>query len=85
MSVFLFLARRPPVAFLVCGQEGGMQRAVGVSYDHTMETVHRETVLRMSTPVLNRMSRVARCRISLGRNEDSLKWATEHVKTYQDV
>jgi hypothetical protein len=77
MTVFLFLARRPPIAFLICGQEGGMQRAVGVSYDHTTETVHRETVLRMETTVLNHMSRVPRCRIGFGRDEVKGKWRTE--------
>ncbi|KAI9713843.1 MAG: hypothetical protein M1820_000573 [Bogoriella megaspora] len=76
MTVFLFLAKRPPVAFLICGQEGGMQRAVGVSYDHTTETVQREIVLRMETTILNRMSRVPRCRIGFGRQEGEGKWRT---------
>ena len=63
-----------------------MQRAVGVSYDHTTETVHRETVLRMETTVLNRMSRVPRCRIGFGRDESKGKtWATTTEKPRMQV
>ena len=61
-----------------------MQRAVGVSYDHTTETVHRETVLRMDTQVLNGMDRVSRCRIGLDRHESG-KWATQNAVPYQPV
>ena len=32
---------------LLCGSEGGMQRAVMCSYDWTTSTLYRETVLRM--------------------------------------
>ncbi|KAL9085285.1 MAG: hypothetical protein Q9159_004794 [Coniocarpon cinnabarinum] len=76
MTAFLFLAKRPPIAFLMCGQEGGMQRALGVSYDHTTETLHRETVLHMETPVVDRMPRLGRCRVGFGRREDDPKWKT---------
>ncbi|TKA61519.1 hypothetical protein B0A49_08340, partial [Cryomyces minteri] len=67
MEVTLFRAVRPPVAFLLCGHEGGMQRAVGVSYDWTTGTCYRETVLRMETPVLEKMDRVSRLRLGLKR------------------
>ena len=67
MTVTLFEAIRPPVAFLVVGSEGGMQRAVGVSYDWGSQTLVKETVLRMETPVMDRMSRVPRVKLSLGR------------------
>lgn len=67
MTATLILADRPPSAFLVCGSEGGMQRAVGVSYDFTTQTVYKETVMRMETTVMDRMSRVPRCRFGFRR------------------
>jgi hypothetical protein len=68
--VTLFSAARPPVAALICGQEGGMQRAVMVSLDHKRQTLYRETVLRMPTIVLERMYRTNRVRIGLKRPLD---------------
>ena len=67
MTVTMFLAVRPPVAVLMCGSEGGMQRAVMCSYDWATQTLYRETVLRMETPVLERMFRVNRFRFGLQR------------------
>ncbi|KIW19459.1 hypothetical protein PV08_00031 [Exophiala spinifera] len=66
-SVTLFTATRPPVAALLCGQEGGMQRAVMVSLDWKTSTLYRETVLRMPTIVLERTWRMDRARIGLKR------------------
>jgi hypothetical protein len=65
MTVTLFRARRPPVAVIVCGSEGGMQRAVLCSYDWRTQTFCRETVLRMKTMVTEKMFRVDRFRFSL--------------------
>jgi hypothetical protein len=65
MTVTLFEAARPPVAVLVCGAEGGMQRAILCSYRSDTNTFHRETVLRMQTRVLGRMARVSRLRLSI--------------------
>lgn len=67
MTVMLFQAVRPPIGFLLVGSEGGMQRAVGVSYDWETQTLVKETVLRLETPVLDRMDRVPRVKLSLGR------------------
>jgi hypothetical protein len=67
MTVTLFEAVRPPVVALLCGSEGGMQRAVMCSYDWTSQTLYRETVLRMETRVLEKMSRVGRARFGLRR------------------
>ena len=67
LTVTMFLAVRPPVAVLLCGHEGGMQRAVMCSYDWSTQTLYRETVLRMETPVLERMFRVHRFRFGLQR------------------
>jgi hypothetical protein len=67
LTVMMFAAVRPPVAVLLCGSEGGMQRAVMCSYDWPTQTLYRETVLRMETPVLERMSRVNRFRFGLQR------------------
>jgi hypothetical protein len=67
MTVTLFEARKPPVAVLICGEEGGMQRAIGCSYQWTTGTCFRETVLRMETPVLAKMARVSRVRFGMKR------------------
>jgi hypothetical protein len=67
LTVTMFAAVRPPVAVLICGREGGMQRAIMCSYDWATQTLYRETVLRMETPVLARMSRVNRFRFGLQR------------------
>lgn len=67
MTVTMFEAVRPPVVALMCGSEGGMQRAVLCSYDWTNQTLYRETVLRMETRVLEKMSRVGRVRFGLKR------------------
>ncbi|KAK6198989.1 hypothetical protein LQW54_010187 [Pestalotiopsis sp. IQ-011] len=49
----------------LCASEGGMQRAIGCSYDWTTQTMVRETVLRMPTASLNRIDRVPRFKISV--------------------
>jgi hypothetical protein len=67
MTVTMFRAVRPPVAVLLCGSEGGMQRAVMCSYDWRTQTLYRETVLRMKTLVLEKMSRVDNVRLGLQR------------------
>ncbi|EKG21680.1 hypothetical protein MPH_00990 [Macrophomina phaseolina MS6] len=67
MTATCFYADRPPAAVIVCGQEGGMQRAVLCSYDWRTNTFARETVLRMKTLVLDRMFRVDRFRFALRR------------------
>lgn len=67
MVATAFRAKRPPTAVMVCGQEGGMQRAILCSYDWRRATFAREEVIRMKTTVLNRMSRVDRFRFALRR------------------
>lgn len=67
MTVTIFEAVRPPVMALLCGSEGGMQRAVLCSYDWTNQTMYRETVVRMETRVLDKMSRVGKLRFGLKR------------------
>jgi hypothetical protein len=69
MTVTLFEAARPPVAFLLAGGEGGMQRAIGVSLDWVSNTVYRETVLRMDSRALDTMQRVSRVRMGLSRDD----------------
>jgi hypothetical protein len=66
----MFEAERPPVVALLCGAEGGMQRAVMCSYDWPTQTLYRETVLRMETRVLEKMPRVGRVRFGLRRYVD---------------
>jgi len=67
LTVTMFTAVRPPVAVLLCGHEGGMQRAVMASYDWKEQTLYREAVLRMETPVLSKMDRVHRFRFGFKR------------------
>ena len=65
LTVTLFSAVKPPVAVLMCGEEGGMQRALLCSYEWTNNTLYRETVLRMETRAYWRMSPVGRVRLGL--------------------
>ena len=67
MTVTLFSAVRPPIAALLCGSEGGMQRAVMCSYDADTQTLYRESVLRMETEILQTMFRVGRFRFGFRR------------------
>lgn len=63
MAVPLFEAVRPPSVVLLCAAEGGMQRAIACSYQWTIGTCYRETILRMETQVLEKMSRVSRVKL----------------------
>ncbi|ERF68494.1 hypothetical protein EPUS_05633 [Endocarpon pusillum Z07020] len=56
MTVSVFAAERPPSAALICGQEGGMLRVVLCHYERSTGTMHKETVLRMETPMLDQAS-----------------------------
>ena len=67
LTVTLFSAVRPPVAVVLCGEEGGMQRALLCSYDWSTQTLFRESVLRMETLVLEKMARVGRLRLGMRR------------------
>ena len=72
LTVTMFAAVRPPVAVVICGEEGGMQRALLCSYDWATQTLFRETVLRMETPVLDKMFRLGRFRFGMQRRETYL-------------
>lgn len=76
-TVTHFRASRPPVAMFVCGQEGGMQRALLCSYDAESNTYCRETVLKVHNKVLEQMRRVDRFRFALeyprGDDEDDFQ------------
>lgn len=67
MTAMAFRAARPPTAVIVCGQEGGMQRAALCSYDWKRNTFSREQVVRLKTAVLDRMFRMDRFRFSFKR------------------
>lgn len=67
MTVTLFSAARPPGAMLLCGEEGGMQRAVLCSYDWRTSTLYRETVLRMESTIQDKMHYMPRVRLGLRR------------------
>ncbi|MCJ1262257.1 hypothetical protein MMC22_002127 [Lobaria immixta] len=70
MTVTLFSAIKPPVAVLMCGEEGGMQRALLCSYDWTNNTLYRETVLRMETQTYWKTGSVGRIRLSLRKRRN---------------
>jgi hypothetical protein len=65
MTVTLFEARRPPVALIIGGSEGGMKRALACSYDVTTGTLYRETVLRVPTQTVDKMFSLQRVRFGL--------------------
>lgn len=53
MTVTVFSAKRPPSVALICGKEGGMLRVVLCSYHRETNCLHKETVLRMETSMLD--------------------------------
>ena len=67
LTVTLFEAVRPPTAVVICGEEGGMQRALLCSYDWASQTLFRESVLRMETLILEQIQRAGRLRLGLRR------------------
>ena len=73
MTVTMFRAVRPPVAMLVCGAEGGMQRTVMASYDWKNQTLYREAVIRMETPSLRLLTRMNRFRFGFKREVDEVQ------------
>ena len=70
LEATIFYADWPPSVVMICGREGGMQRAVLYSYDWRTQTFNRGVVLRMKTIVLNRMSRAHKFRFALRREGD---------------
>lgn len=51
MTVTVFAAAKPPSVALICGKEGGMLRAVLCSYERSTNSLQKECVLRMETPM----------------------------------
>ena len=70
LTVTMFSAVRPPVAVVLCGEEGGMQRALLCSYESCTQILYKESVMRMETPVLEKMSRIGRIMLGLRRGAD---------------
>ncbi|KAK7947910.1 uncharacterized protein PG986_008796 [Apiospora aurea] len=66
-----FRSARPPMAVVVFGREGGMQRAALCSYDWKRNNFAREQVVRLKTTVFDRMLRMDRFRFSLERRQSS--------------
>ena len=56
MTVTVFAAPRPPSVALLCGKEGGMLRAVLCSYERSTNSLVKECVLRMETPMWDQSS-----------------------------
>ncbi|KAI1773003.1 hypothetical protein F4818DRAFT_424588 [Hypoxylon cercidicola] len=75
MTATLFEAAGPPVALLVGGSEGGMQRALACSYDITTGIMHREAVLRLPSVSLDTLSAMPRVRLGLA---SSFKLRNQH-------
>jgi hypothetical protein len=69
MTATLFEANRPPEVLLFCASEGGMQRALGCSFEWTTSTYYKETVLRMETRSLGRLDRIRRVQLGIKRKE----------------
>jgi hypothetical protein len=53
LAVSIIQAINPPTVALICGREGGMLRALLCSWDFVSDTLHRETVMRMSSDCLD--------------------------------
>ncbi|KAI0535012.1 hypothetical protein GGR58DRAFT_480701 [Xylaria digitata] len=79
MTATAFRATRPPTTVIVCGREGGMQRAILCSYNWQKGTFVREAVIRVKTLVLDRMFRVDRFRFSLGQITDNPSGSTQQM------
>ena len=62
MTKTMFEAVRPPVAVVLGGEEGGMQRALLCSEDWISDTLDCELVLGMQTRVWDKMDPAARVR-----------------------
>ncbi|KAH8587656.1 hypothetical protein B0O99DRAFT_601419 [Bisporella sp. PMI_857] len=56
MTVTVFAAIHPPSVALLCGKEGGMLRAVLCSYERSTNSLQKECVLRMETPMWDQSS-----------------------------
>jgi hypothetical protein len=67
LTATAFEAEHLPVAAIICGQEGGMQRALLCSYDPATRAFCKEAVLRMKTVCLERMPRIDRFRFAMRR------------------
>ncbi|KAI0431081.1 hypothetical protein F5Y09DRAFT_305867 [Xylaria sp. FL1042] len=90
MTATAFIATRPPTAVIVCGHEGGMQRAILCSYDWQEGKFIREAVIRVKTLVLDRMFRIDRFRFALsrgaeGQRENSIDPATDSFRLSKDI
>ncbi|KAI1153877.1 hypothetical protein F4825DRAFT_473540 [Nemania diffusa] len=79
MTATAFYAAKPPTTVIVCGREGGMQRAILCSYDWRKNTFVGESVIRIKTMVLDRMFRVDRFRFALGRRTDDPSGSAQQV------
>ncbi|KAH6971890.1 hypothetical protein EDB80DRAFT_776375 [Ilyonectria destructans] len=65
MTVTWFNAKSPPVAMLIVGGEGSMQRALLCSYDWRKRTYSREAMLRIGREIIKHMHPVDGVRFSL--------------------
>lgn len=71
MTITLFEAVHPPITVIMCGAEGGMQRALLCSEDWKTGTLYRETVLRMETRVWDKMDPVSRIRLGIKKRRQA--------------
>ncbi|KAH9990065.1 hypothetical protein F4779DRAFT_610163 [Xylariaceae sp. FL0662B] len=85
-TISRFRARKPPVAIFICGQHGGMHRALLCSYDAFNNKFIRETVLRIDSQVTEKMGRVSKFRLSLNTPvSDENRSSNEHDEEDQQV
>lgn len=57
MTVTVFSALKPPSVALICGKEGGMLRVVLCSFEESRNCLHKETVLKLETPMMDQARR----------------------------
>ena len=67
LTATVFRAVEAPAVVMVCGREGGLCRALLCSYDWESETFTRESTIRLSSLVLQRMQPMDRLRFAIVR------------------
>ena len=76
LTVSIFAASRPPTVALICGNEGGMLRAVLCSWRFSIDCLFRETVIRMEHDTWEQAKIKSWLKVSLGTQEDMAEAVT---------
>lgn len=80
MTAIPFIAKRRPVAVLLCGVEGGLLRALLCSY-HSSGVFRRESIVRLDPRVGDRVTPMSRIQISLTSQGADQSGAPPYTRT----